>query len=89
MANIQSAKKRARQTVVRTERNASRRGRIRTFLKKVDAALTKKDATAAAEALRQAQPEIMRGVTKGVIHQKTASRKISRLAASVKKLVKA
>ena len=86
MANIQSAKKRARQTITRTERNVARRGRVRTFIKKVETSLLGTDGAVAAAALKAAQPEIMRGVTKGIMNKKTASRKISRLAARVKKL---
>lgn len=86
MANIKSAEKRNRQNVVRYERNHARISRVRTFIRKVEEALTGGDQKVAAEALKSAQPEIQRGVTKGVLHQKTASRKISRLAARVKAL---
>ncbi len=86
MANIKSAEKRNRQNVVRYERNHARVSRIRTFIRKVEEALTGGDKTVAAQALKDAQPEIQRGVTKGVIRKKTASRKISRLAARVKAL---
>ena len=86
MANIKSAEKRNRQTVVRTERNHARVSRIRTFIRKVEEALTGGDKAIAAQALKDAQPELQRGVTKGVIRKKTASRKISRLAARVKAL---
>ncbi len=84
MANTPQSKKRARQTVRRTDVNKARRSRIRTFLRKVEEAIASGDKTAAADALRAAQPELMRGVTKGVFHKNTASRKISRLAARVK-----
>ncbi len=84
MANSPQAKKRARQIERRTAVNKSRRTRIRTFLRKVEEAIAGGDQAVAAEALKNAQPEIMRGVTKGVWHQKTASRKVSRLAARVK-----
>ena len=84
MANTPQSKKRARQTVRRTDVNKARRSRIRTFLRKVEEAITSGDKSAAAEALRAAQPELMRGVSKGVFHKNTASRKISRLAARVK-----
>lgn len=86
MANTPQSKKRARQTERRTEVNKARRSRIRTFLRKVEEAIAGGDAAVAAEALKAAQPELMRGVTKGVIHKNTASRKISRLAARVKAL---
>lgn len=84
MANTPQSKKRARQTVRRTDVNKARRSRIRTFLRKVEEAITSGDKSAAADALRAAQPELMRGVSKGVFHKNTASRKISRLAARVK-----
>ncbi len=84
MANSPQAKKRARQIERRTAVNKTRRTRIRTFLRKVEEAITGGDQAAAADALKAAQPEIMRGVTKGIWHKKTASRKVSRLAARVK-----
>lgn len=59
---------------------------MRTFIRKVEEALASGDKVVAADALKQAQPEIMRAATKGVIHKNTASRKISRLAARVKAL---
>ena len=80
MANTPSARKRVRQTERRTRVNRARRSRIRTFVKKVESAIASGDREAAAEALQAAQPEIMRGVTKGVLHRNTASRKVSRLA---------
>ena len=86
MANSPGSKKRARQTVRRTEVNKARRSRIRTFLRKVEEAIASGDKDKAAEALRVAQPELMRGVTRGVYHKNTASRKMSRLAARVKAL---
>ncbi len=86
MANSPSSKKRARQTERRTEVNKARRSRIRTYIRKVEEAIATGDHAAAAEALRAAQPEIMRGVTKGVAHKNTASRKISRLAGRIKAL---
>tara|TARA_R110002095_G_scaffold145839_3_gene126235 strand:- start:5928 stop:6191 length:264 start_codon:yes stop_codon:yes gene_type:complete len=86
MANIKSAEKRNRQNAERAARNHSRISRVRTFLRKVEEALTGGDKKVAAEALKAAQPEIQRGVTKGVLRKKTASRKISRLAARVKAL---
>lgn len=84
MANHKSAKKRIRRNANRAEINKSRISRIRTFVKKVDAAIEAGDGAAATSALKTAQPEIMRGVTKGVLHKNTASRKMSRLAARVK-----
>ena len=84
MANSPQAKKRARQNARRLEVNKARRSRIRTHLRKVEEAIASGDKDAAAQALRQAQPELMRGVTKGVYHKNTASRKMSRLAARVK-----
>jgi small subunit ribosomal protein S20 len=86
MANTPQSKKRARQTLRRTAVNKARRSRIRTFLRKVEEAIASGDATAAQTALRAAQPELMRGVTKGVMHKNTASRKMSRLSARVKSL---
>ena len=84
MANTPSSKKRARTNAVRKDVNTSRRTRIRNFIRKVEEAITGGDQAVAKDALKAAQPEIMRGVTKGVFHQKTASRKVSRLAARVK-----
>ncbi|MDG1457422.1 MAG: 30S ribosomal protein S20 [Pseudoprimorskyibacter sp.] len=84
MANSPQAKKRARQNENRLAVNKARRSRIRTFLRKVEEAIASGDQTVAAAALREAQPELMRGVTKGVFHKNTASRKVSRLAARVK-----
>ena len=86
MANSPQAKKRARQTERRTAVNKARRSRLRTFLRKVEEALAGGDAAIAAAALKTAQPELMRGVTKGVVHKNTAARKISRLSARVKAL---
>ncbi|APX89961.1 30S ribosomal protein S20 [Brevirhabdus pacifica] len=86
MANSPQAKKRARQNERRQNVNKARRSRIRTFLRKVEEAITSGDADAAKTALQQAQPELMRGVTKGVMHKSTASRKMSRLNSRVKAL---
>ena len=86
MANSPQAKKRARQNERRFAVNKARRSRIRTFLRKVEEAIASGDKDAASAALRQAQPEIMRGVTKGILHKNTASRKVSRLSARVKAL---
>lgn len=84
MANHKSAKKRIRQTEKRTEVNRARRSRIRSFIKKVESAVEAGDKALATEAFNAAEPEIRRGVTKGVIKLNTASRKISRLSARVK-----
>ncbi len=86
MANTSSAKKRVRRDQRRTEVNRARRGRIRTFVKRVETAITSSDKEAAQTAFAAAEPEIMRGVTKGVLHRNTASRKVSRLAARIKSL---
>ncbi|MDG2300056.1 MAG: 30S ribosomal protein S20 [Planktomarina sp.] len=86
MANSPQAKKRARQIERRTTVNKNRRSRIRSFLKKVEEAIESGDKKAASAALIAAQPEIMRGVTKGIFHKNTASRKISRLASRVKEV---
>ncbi|GIT86540.1 MULTISPECIES: 30S ribosomal protein S20 [Roseobacter] len=86
MANSPQAKKRARQNEARFQVNKARRSRIRTFLRKVEEAIESGDKAAATAALRAAQPELMRGVTKGVFHKNTAARKMSRLAARVKVL---
>ena len=86
MANTPQAKKRARQNEKRFQINKARRSRIRTYLRKVEEAIASGDQTAAAAALKEAQPELMRGVTKGVFHKNTASRKISRLSSRVKSM---
>ena len=84
MANTAQSKKRARQNEARYAVNKQRRSRSRTFLRAVEEAIASGDKDAAAAALKAAQPEIMRGVTKGVMHKNTAARKMSRLAARVK-----
>jgi small subunit ribosomal protein S20 len=84
MANTPQAKKRARQNEARFQVNKMRRSRIRTFLRAVEEAIASGDQSAAAKALQAAQPELMRGVTKGVVHKNTAARKMSRLASRVK-----
>lgn len=86
MAHSRSARKRVRTAARRTEINRARRSRVRTFIKKVEAAVAAGDQTAARAALTAAQPEIMRGVTKGTMRKNTASRKISRLSAAVKRM---
>ena len=86
MANTPQAKKRIRRNATRETINHSRISRIRTFIKAVESALDAGDKTAAAAALKQAQPEMARGVARGVIHKNTASRKISRLSKRVASL---
>ena len=86
MANHKSAEKRFRQTERRTEVNRARVSRIRTYTKKVEVAIASGDKAAAAEAFKAAQPELMRGATKGVLHANTISRKLSRLSARIKAL---
>jgi len=80
MANTTSAKKATRKIERRTEVNKARRSRMRTFLRKVEEAIASGDKGAASEALKAAQPEIMRAAQKGIVHKNTASRKVSRLA---------
>jgi small subunit ribosomal protein S20 len=89
MANTAQSKKRARQSEARYAVNKARRSRIRTFLRKVEEAIASGDAEVAAAALKAAQPELARGVSKGVLHKNTVSRKISRLASRVKAVAKA
>lgn len=84
MANHKSAEKRARQTKRRTAVNTARRSRVRNQMKKVELAIASGDQAGAREALKAAQPEIARGVSKGALHRNTASRKISRLSARIK-----
>jgi small subunit ribosomal protein S20 len=84
MANTRSAKKAVRQTARRTAVNKSRRSRVRNYLRKVEEAIASGDKSAATEALKAAQPEIMRGAQKGIMHKNTASRKISRLSSRIK-----
>lgn len=86
MANTPQSKKRARQNERRNDINKARRSRIRTFLRKVEEAIASGDPAAATSALRHAQPELMRGVTKGVLHKNTVARKMSRLNSRVKAL---
>ena len=88
MANTPSAKKRIRNTLRKTDINKSRRSRIKTFVKKVEDAIETNDAKSAMDSLKAAQPEIMRGVTKGIFHKNTASRKISRLSSRIKAISK-
>ena len=86
MANNASARKRIRQNERRNARNQARTSRIRTFVKKVEMAISGGNRAAAAEALRAAQPEMQRGVVKGVAHLNTVARKLSRLSARIKAL---
>lgn len=86
MANTPQSKKRARQNERRFAVNKARRSRIRTFLRKVEEAIASGDKDAAQAALQAAQPELMRGVSKGVFHKNTAARKMSRLSSRVKAL---
>jgi len=88
MPNIASAKKRVRTSRKRMTINQARRTRVRGFVRKVEEAIAAGDAAAAKAALRQAEPEIMRGVSKGVVHKNTGARKVSRLSRRVAKLVK-
>ena len=86
MANHKSSKKRIIRNANRAFINSARMARIRTFVKKVEIAIAAGDAQSAREALRQAQPEMQRGVSRGILHKNTVSRKISRLSARVKAL---
>ena len=86
MANIKSAKKRAKQSVKRAAINHSHLSRIRTAVKSVETAISSGNKDQAAAALKMAQPQLMGGVTKGVLHKNTVARKISRLSARVKAL---
>lgn len=86
MANTPQAKKRIRRNQSRQGINHSRVGRIRTFLKAVESAIASGEKASAAEALKKVQPEIARGVSKGVIHKNTAARKVSRLSKRVASL---
>ena len=87
MANHKSAKKRIIRNAKRAEINGARIGRIRTFIKKVESAITAGDKAAADSALREAQPEIMRGVSRGVLHKNTASRKMSRFVSTCESII--
>jgi small subunit ribosomal protein S20 len=86
MANTPQAKKRIRRNERRNEVNGARVGRIRTFVKKVELAISAGDKSAAEAALKAAQPEMARGVSKGVLHKNTVSRKFSRLTKRVSAL---
>ena len=84
MANTSSAKKMVRKIARRTDVNKARRSRVRTFLRKVEEAISSGDKSAADAAFRTAQPELHRAVTKGVMHKNTVARKLSRLSARIK-----
>lgn len=86
MANHKSAEKRIRQTEKRTAINRSRMSRVRTFVRKVEAAIASGDKAGAQSAFQQAQPELHRAITKGVMHKNTAARKLSRLALRINTL---
>ena len=86
MANHQSAKKRIRQIRRRSQVNRSRLSRMRTHVKKVEAAIESGDAAAATDALKAVEPQLMRSAQKGIIHKNTASRKLSRLSARIKSM---
>ena len=86
MANTTSAKKAARKITRRAKVNGNRIARVRTYVRKVDEAIAAGDKQAASQALRAAQPELMRAASKGALHKRTASRKVARLAARVKSL---
>lgn len=88
MANTKSAIKALRSSTRKNEVNSARKNRIRSFIKKVNDAVKSNDATKAGEAFKALQPELMRGVTKKIIKLNTASRKLSRLSASIKKIAK-
>jgi len=89
MANTPGAKKAVRKIARRTEVNKARRSRVRTYLRRFEEAVTAGDAAAATSAFIEAQSELMRAVSKGVVHRNTGSRKVSRLAAQLKKLAAA
>jgi len=89
MANTPGAKKAVRKIARRTEVNKSRRSRVRTFLRRFEEAVAAKDVDTAKTAFVEAQSELMRAVSKGVVHKNTGSRKVSRLAAQLKKLATA
>ena len=86
MANTPQARKRIRRNERRALINTNRMSRIRTFVKKVESAIAGGDKTAASAALKEMQPELARGVARGVLHKNTASRKMSRLSKRVSAL---
>lgn len=83
MANIKSAKKRIKVIETKTARNKAIKSKVKTYIKKVDVAIAEKDVEAAKAALVVATAEIYKAASKGVLHKKTASRKVSRLAKAV------
>jgi small subunit ribosomal protein S20 len=88
MANTKSAKKKTRVIARRTAINKTRRSGMRTYLRKVEEAIASGDRAAATAALAAAEPQVMRASQKGILHKKTASRKVSRLTHQVAKLAK-
>ena len=86
MANTKSAKKMVRKIAKRTEVNKARRSRMRSFIRSVEEAITAGNKSAALEALKNAEPAIMRNGQKGILHKRAASRKVSRLSKRVAKL---
>ena len=88
MPNIASSRKRVRTTANRTAINTARKTRVRGYIRKVEEALAKGDKAAAQAAMKAAEPEIMRGVSKGILHKNTGSRKVSRLSKRIAKLGK-
>ncbi|HWC63400.1 MAG TPA: 30S ribosomal protein S20 [Rhizomicrobium sp.] len=88
MPNIASSRKRVRTTAKRTKINMARKTRVRGFVRKVEEAIAAGNKAAAQAALKAAEPEIMRGVSKGILHKNTGARKVSRLAKRVAKLSK-
>jgi small subunit ribosomal protein S20 len=86
MASHKSAQKRIHQTAKRTAINRSRKSRVRTFLKRVELAIATGDQEAARSALRVAQPELHRAITRRVLHRNTVARKLSRLATRINAL---
>ncbi len=89
MANTDSARKRIRQTEKRTARNKARKSRVRTFVRKVEEAIAAGDKAAAQDAFRAAQPELQQAADKGVMHDNTVARKLSRLSSRIKALTPA
>jgi small subunit ribosomal protein S20 len=87
MATHKSAIKRIRQTKRRTEVNRARLSRLRTFVRKIEEAIAKGNKDEAKAALRAAEPELMRGAARGLIHRNTVARKVSRLSARIKAMV--
>ena len=87
MANTPSAKKATRKIAARSAVNKSRRSRMRTFVRKVEEAITAGDHKVALDALKAAEPEIVRAAQKGIVHANVASRKVSRLNSRVKALM--